>query len=530
MKTPTIPSDLPELEHCVPWCAPSCDGDDHDRMGERNPEGVQCRFPRRTQIVGVRKLLEHSYFFITDDMGVGKSMQANLAAQIMFMRGTIRRVIVVAPAPVKSVWFDRETGEVSLYTFRVNPICVSEVHTDTRQWGRGCAPGHRNLCWYVTNYEWVRLGTNYEALASMTGSDTLLILDESSAVKNHAAKQTKAVKQLRRRCGRVVLLNGTPIANSPGDLYAQSDLMHPSILGFSNWWQFRARYAILGGFQQKQIVGWRGLDELNKKMAPYVLRRETSDCMDMPEKLPPVTVTVPLSKRAWKLYKELREELVADMDSGKIAIARQAGVKAMRLSQITSGFIGGLEDLDGNRYEDAESYEVVGSEKLDWIVQFAKMRLEQEPNFKMVVWTRFQLEAERVAEEVGKLFVHCELLYGRNDREERTRALRLLHPQSAPRESGLLAGTVYTGALGINAAAANVTVYPSNSDSLKDRNQSEKRTHRPPQARPCMYYDVVATGPEGQKTIDHHRVAALHRKNDVAKWTVSEWRRALLSE
>jgi hypothetical protein len=45
-----------------------------------------------------------------------------------------------------------------------------------------------------------------------------------------------------------------------------------------------------------------------------------------------------------------------------------------------------------------------------------------------------------------------------------------------------------------------------------------------------LQVDVVAVGPKGQKTIDHHTLKALRGKDDMARWTVSEWRRILVEE
>ena len=43
-----------------------------------------------------------------------------------------------------------------------------------------------------------------------------------------------------------------------------------------------------------------------------------------------------------------------------------------------------------------------------------------------------------------------------------------------------------------------------------------------------IYVDVVATGPAGQSTVDRAILAAIARKDDVAKWTAAQWKEALL--
>jgi SNF2 family DNA or RNA helicase len=81
--------------------------------------------------------------------------------------------------------------------------------------------------------------------------------------------------------------------------------------------------------------------------------------------------------------------------------------------------------------------------------------------------------------------------------------------------------------MGLNLTAAHTVMYLSNDYSLKTRLQSEDRVHRPGQTNVVSYYDVVATGPDGQKTIDHHIIKALREKNDIATWTTSAWLAAL---
>ena len=45
-----------------------------------------------------------------------------------------------------------------------------------------------------------------------------------------------------------------------------------------------------------------------------------------------------------------------------------------------------------------------------------------------------------------------------------------------------------------------------------------------------LYTDVIATGPDGQRTIDHVILQALRKKEDLARWTTDVWRRALTDD
>ena len=508
-----------------------------------------CRLqPYKHQVVGIEKLLEHPYFLLADEMGAGKTKQVIDTICILALTGLINRVIVVCPAAVRNVWFDPELGELSKHMWINVSAWITEYHASTRKWTWFIKdPAEQpKLKIVITNYDFIRKADRLKPLMDLADSKTLLVLDESSAVKSYRAIQTAACFRLRQKCGRVILLNGTPIANNPGDIFAQALIMNPAILACKSYFHFRARYAFMGGWQNKQIIGWRGLDDLQKRMAPYVLRRLKEQCLDLPPKLDSVTLTATLTPATWKVYKEMRDEMVAWLNGSTLSMASQAIVKAIRLSQITSGFIGGLEEQD-QFVEDAPDWiegiktdvkpepfkgpvQEIGREKLNVFMDWFQEQLEADPNMKLLIWCRFRPEVERLFFELfnGKnLKVELGKIWGGQKRNEREDALRLLDPRTAPKGPAVVIGTPASGSMGLNLTAAHTVVYMSNDYSLKTRLQSEDRVHRPGQTFPVSYFDIIATGPTGQKTIDHTVVKALKNKHEIANFTTSAWLSAL---
>ena len=511
------------------------------------------RAPYMHQIEGVHRLLERPYMMLADEMGAGKTKQVIDAACLMKTMGTIDRVLVVAPASVRSVWYDPELGEISKHAFESVNIRVLEVHTHPRMWQRGSD----GLDFFVTNFDWARdtvinskpprPRANLETLARLCGPKTLLVVDESSAVKNHKSEQTKATLLLRRLCGRVVLLNGTPISNTPADLYAQSFIMHPGILGYATYSAFKSAHAVLGGFKGKEIVSWQGLDHIQNRMAPFVLRRLKRDCIDLPPRLEPVFHSVALSEKAWRAYIQMRDDMVAWLEGGNVAVASQAAVKALRLSQITSGFVGGIERALPEDAIDAtvgrpewvpqltagapaeldflDSHEI-GQEKLDAFSDWLRERLLEEPNFKVVVWVRFRQELRRLLAHLKATFpsVLTGAVVGGQPKAERESSLRLVHPDSAPPSSPVvLASTTGAGGTGHNFAGAWANYYMSTDYSLRNFLQSQERMDRLGQTRNIWQGRLLATGPRGQRTIDHTIAKAIEDKEDLARWTTSRW-------
>lgn len=488
--------------------------------------------PRDHQIDGVEALLSNPYFAIFDEMGAGKTKQGIDAAQVLFIRGLIDNVMVVCPAPVRSVWVEPELGEITKHGWKTLRHDVWEFHSKGVKWAKALSESIPGLNWTVTNYDYMRNEERLDELLSHAGPHTFLIVDESSAVKTHTSQQTKAVTKLRKRCGRVVLLNGTPISNSPLDLYSQCLVMSPEILDCRSFTHFKARYCVMGGYLNKEVLQFKSLDDLQRRMAPYVLRRLKKDCLDLPEKLEPVALTVPLSNPTWTIYKQMRDEFIAQLNDGTIATAHHAATKALRLSQITSGFVGGIESEIETQDDSAPSVihppKEISSEKSDLFLSWLRMQLARDPNFKLLVWSRFRCEVFRVAaalrEQVG---LEVGVLLGGQHPGERARALRLLDPRTAPGGPVVVVGTVQTGSMGLNLTAASDTLYLSNSYSLMQRLQSEDRTHRPGQVNKTGYFDVIATGPRGERTIDLIVLKALREKADLATMTTSAWLQAL---
>jgi hypothetical protein len=507
-------------------------------------------------------------FALFDEPGAGKSKQIIDVAQVLFELGHIKNVIVVVPNQAKDVWFDRDIGEIVTHAWPNLPMKISLFHSRMRSWSRG-QRGVQPLHWLITNYEYIRVGrdkefSNLGFLLMAASKNTLLVLDESSAVGSHRARQTKACFKLRQECGRVVIMNGTPESTGIGStenpedgsvasLYSQAAIMDPRILNCKNWHHFCARHAVMGGWRNKQIIGWRGVEDIQKRLAPYVLRRLKKDCLDLPEKLPPSLINTPLSKESWKLYRQMRDDAVAWLSGQQVSFTRQAGVRVMRLAQITAGLLGGVtqqvpcspcgatgvvgdepcEDCGG-----AGSVFVgkppanIGREKLDVVLQWIKDLQAENPKAKAVIWCRFRPEVERMAGEIRSLFPSTDVgnLWGGQKPSERLGVLKLLKPGHAPEGPVIVVGTPSSGSVGLDFAAASYVYWASHGTSLKDRIQADDRVHRPGQVNKVWYGELTATGPDGQKTVDHSLVKALRRKENAANWTCAAWVKELDSE
>jgi hypothetical protein len=505
--------------------------------------------PLAHQKVGIEAIVRNPFFFLTDEMGAMKTAQAICAGLFLHVAQQITRVIVVCPSAVRSVWYDPVLGELKKHLWPEVSVEVVEYHRQIRRWSSGPpAMGPKPpLRFIITNYEFVRSEDRLPDLLKACTPQTLLILDESTSVKNAASKQFKACLAMRKKCGRVLLMTGTPIANNPLDLFAQGNLLSPSILECPYITYFKAYYAIEEpvimrsgkailnnrGRQVKKITGWQRQDELQQRFAPYVLRRLKSECLDLPPKLDPVTLVAALTPRTWAPYKSMRDDMVVALSSGDYSIAQQAITKLIRLAQITSGFIGGIEDLgfDDDEQRISVPLQEIGREKLDVLLEWLDLRLEENPSFKVLIGARFRFEVTRTIAALKERYPDMDLgeICGGQTRESRQRGVTLLDPRTAPKGPVAVVMT-NAGSMGLNLTAASTFIRLSRDFSLYQSMQADDRIHRPGQTQAVSYYDIMAEGPKGQSTIDKVILQAIREKREIADMTAGAWVTALSKE
>jgi len=496
---------------------------------------------------GVRFLSERKSAMLCDEMGCGKSRQALVAAQRLYREGKIDRVLILAPAAVRISWRDEMSKLIDAGEY----FPVLE-YIAKNQSIRQCAGTGSGLPVLLVSYALLPQKRHVEALESWCASGkTLLVCDESSFIKNRTAKQTKSSARISAACSVRWLLTGTPIANSPLDLYGQAMVMEPAngnghnwkgftkgpLKGFGNWYHFQARYAVLkqmnmGQIRFKQVVGYQNIDELTKRFAPYVLRRTKQECLDLPAKSYTVR-EVALSEATWKIYQELKREALLALPDEDVRPEPNAAVRILRLCQLTSGHVGTILGADqiafDNEADDRgagdhgwQSVRDVSSEKLSWLVD-ALLDGELSTVRSTIVWCRWRRERERLHQLLATKINVYSLFGGQQEKNRSQNVADFINE----RGRGVLLAQPHAGGYGLNLAVASTAVYMSNDFSYTTRIQSEDRCHRIGQKNAVTYVDVLAVSPKGGKTIDHYILEALKAKRSLADTTCNAWRRAL---
>lgn len=343
---------------------------------------------------------------------------------------------------------------------------------------------------------------NYEALDYDHVVDWLikqkfdfLICDESHKLKATDGKRARAVWKIGAQIPYRIIQTGTPLPHSPLDIWSQYRVIDPGIFGTSIT-RFKQRYAVMGGWNGKEITKWQNENELNEKIYS-IAYRVSADVLD----LPPVRheeVQIELSDRAKKLYDQLEDDFYAQIDDANEITVANVLVQILRQQQITSGFLpteeGKVVRVDTGKQEALENI-------LDELQPPTKnangLRVPGEP---LVVFCKFRHDLDVVKESTEKYgFLYAELS-GRKDELKKWQE----------GEADVIGVQIQSGGAGISLVRARYCVYYSVGYSLGDYTQSLARINRPGQERPVTYYHLVARG-----FIDTDVYKALQDRADV---------------
>ncbi len=444
-------------------------------------------FLRRTlrapQAVAHRPAPDGGAAYLAMYMGTGKT----LVGVSMICNLPIQTVLIVSPLRVVDVWPQQIQQHAGRNDLRVLALgddagAVADKTKDAEfQMGVAKAAGHRFVV--IVNYEsmW-REPFKQWALKQQWG---LAILDEAHRIKEASGKQSMFAARLRERCVWRLALSGTPLPHSPLDAYAQYRFLRPDIFGTS-YQTFKMRYAVMGGFQNKMIVSFRDLDDLEFRMK-QIMFRVGKDVLDLPPEHRYERTCV-LSPGAAKIYAEFEREFVAEVKNGTVTAAN-AMVKLLRLQQFTGGFA------------KTEAGDIVPLDPFNAKAELLAEILEDLPaDEPVVIFCRFHQDLNTIHEIAKRLGRESLELSGRRDE------LKTWQAGGPP----ILAAQIQSGGIGVDLTRAAYSIYYSLGYSLGEYDQSLARVHRPGQTRPVAQIMLVASG-----TVDNKVIDALQKRMNI---------------
>ncbi len=463
--------------------------------------------PYKHQLDALQDSWDKENFAYFMEMGTGKSKVLLDNAAMLYDKGKINGLLIIAPKGVYKNWYDSE-----IPTHLPDHIFKKMVLWKTSDKSKKQQQLLNTL--FETGSEFHILLMNVEAFSKGDGAafaykflschNAMIAIDESTTIKTPTSNRTKNILALRQHAKYRRILTGSPVTKSPLDLFSQCEFLDPWLLGHTSYWTFKARYAVtrkiqVQGRQVEIVVGYRNLGELSEKIQPFSKRVLKDDCLDLPKKTFMKHV-VEMTKEQKKVYKQMKEEAIAYLD-GKVLSSATVMTQLMRLHQITCGHFtpddGEIKDLPCNRM----------TELMDII---------ENVHGKAVIWSHYTHDVKRIIEEIKRVYGEDSVVdyFGQTTSEERSKNIKKFQSDDKCR---FFVGTTHTGGYGITLTAASTMIYFSNGYDLEKRQQSEARIDRIGQTKPMTYIDIIS-----EDTVDDRIVKALRSKINIANQIMGE--------
>lgn len=461
-----------------------------------------------------KDLAEYAIFW---EQGTGKSKVTIDTACHQYLEGIIDAVLVVAPNGVHRNWI---VDEIPIH-------CPDDVFSESmlhcfQTKKKGTIP-HKKACQQIIQYKdglkW--LAISYDALMTKEGKKVVkeylvsnkvfYVLDEAQRIKTPRAKRSMVVIASAKYAVSRRVLTGTPIANSPFDIYniikfLEEDFWKPH--GFSSFVVFKHFFGIFKKMYNSKtnrefdmLLEYTNLSRLYEIIKDISSRVTKDEVLDLPPKLYNKRYFELSSKQA-ALYTQLKEEFMILLGSGETITAPLAITRLLRLQQVTCGYLP-IDDEKGKL--------VMIDEKNERLKVLREL-IEETPN-KTIIWARFTKDIDLIMEmltELGRKPVRYDGSTGDDDR-----AKAKIGFQTGD-FTDFVANAAAAGE-GLTLHAARTVVYYNNSFSLTQRLQSEDRAHRIGQEHPVNYFDLIA-----QDTVDEYIVSSLREKQSIASLVLGD--------
>lgn len=442
-------------------------------------------------------------FGLLFEMGCGKTLTAIAIAGAGYQMGKVERLLIVAPTSVVAVW-PKELQEYAKFKYTCKTL-LGEKKQRLKQIDDLIKFPFKALKVAVINYESTWRPEILEKLKEFDAD--MVIADESQRIKTYDAAQSKAMHELGDQARYKLILSGTPVQTAAIDIWSQYRFLDKSVFG-DNFFKFRGRYAIMGGYGNKKIVGYKDLEGLIKKEHSIAFRVTKDEALDLPEQTFE-TRKIQFSQKEKNLYERIKKDSYAELDGGGHITATTVLTRLLRLQQLAGGFL--VQD-------DAQKPQLVSRAKLDALADIIEDYVIGSGK-KLVIFARFIAEVKAIMELARKVLpkeLKQVAIYGDIKKEDRGGIVKQF--QEDP-NTVLFIGQIDTAGTGITLTAADTCVYYSKNFNYATYSQSLSRIHRIGQRNCCTYIDLEIEG-----TIDELISKALSRKEDMAKTVVDNWR------
>lgn len=473
-------------------------------------------FPFKTQPFGHQldaldftySLDEAAYFC---EMGTGKTKMCIDRTSCKWTECIIDAVMIACPATIRKVWID----EVRTHCPFDNEVIIVDTSTPAKRKKMEEIienPKAGVMQFFVFSYESFSQGDEkghaYKLATKLLNCRRCeLATDEVHYIKNPSSNRSGNIHKLARLAKSRSAYTGTPVLNGPLDLYSIFEFLNPDIIGIGNYYSFKRRYAIWGGYENRELLGYDNLDELIALIKPYIFQCTKDQVLDLPPKIYQERF-ISMTKEQEKLYKQVKKDrfiAIPESEDLEFVMENVLTVHGV-LQQITEGFM---------RYKDPEKgwvlEEIMVPENNPKIKELMSLVEEIGDSGKCLIWCKYKYSIEAITKVLSKKYGPESIGQIHGDVPKELRDSYVDEFNDSKGKIRFMVMNLATGKAGYTLNAAKYSFYYSNSFSYEQRAQSEDRNHRIGQESSVTYVDLLMEG-----SIDQKIKEAVENKLDLA--------------
>lgn len=339
----------------------------------------------------------------------------------------------------------------------------------------------------------------------------MYVVDEADKIKTPGAAVTKRVLASSAWAKYRRTLSGTPVDDSPLDIYTQAKFADPMVwtrLGLGNFSAFKTFFSewelreTREGRQFPSLVRFRNLDKLQEVILSLGSRLQKKDVLDLPEKQYE-TIRFELAGDQKRMHDELKRDYQAWFGDGSRVTAELALTRMLRMQQLTSGYLPA---------DDEEQLRPLAGENAR--LKALSLALERVGDTKTIIWCKYTIDVDEIAKELLRLGKSFVVYDGRTKAEDRYDAKNSFQKGDVQ----FFLGKASAAGRGLTLHSAKFAIFYNNTFRLLERRQAEDRCHRAGMnAVSPVYIDIVAKG-----TVDEYIQVVLRKKRSTAAYVMGD--------
>jgi SNF2 family DNA or RNA helicase len=449
--------------------------------------------PWKHQIEALKYLISRKYGALYTDMGSGKTkIMIDLIVNKDF-----KKTIIVCPKKVCRVWLTEFSKHAPHAEFDIQDLSKIAGNNKVNHIIKNRQNKKFGYEVLIVNYESIWRDPLKSFLLNKYHADCI-ICDESHRIKSPGSKCSKFLHLIGKKTEYKYLMTGTPLAQSPLDIYAQYRFLDPEIFGtnfnnfkyqYSNWIQIKGeQYSIID-----KRNPYKNLDELHRKMFSCAFKIDSE--IELPE-TQDIIIEYDIPKESDQFYQEIKKEGCLILDNGIVETSNVVSI-VTKLQQIMSGYLP-IETKEGKTTQE------IDTARQDVLYELIENIPPEEP---IIIFAKYTKDIKDIHEVAKKLNRGSSEISGKVDTldnwlEDKTK---------------ILAIQIRAGAEGLNLTKAKYCIYYTLTYSLEKYQQSRKRVHRPGQTRPVVYYTIIGKIKKGSSIDDQIFTSLQNNENLISK-------------